>query len=128
MGERVSRGEEKRIGLSPGSCIRTRGEKVPWLNLAEETDFVGCRRQGVHLKAEGAGSVQVPRSEVSLEVREAPKENGSRGRGIPNLWQQQDPLDFARSLIHTLTYSLSFSEGPHARAEGRLSMVLRDST
>lgn len=45
--------------------------------------------------------------------------------GIPNLWQEQDTLDFARFV----SVRLSLSLGPHTHAErtGRLSLVLRDS-
>lgn len=77
----------KRSGHPQALVSGHEAKTVPWMNLAEETAFVRCKKQRAHLKAEGAESVQALRSEVSLQVREAPKGNGggARRRGTQNL-------------------------------------------
>ena len=52
---RTSRGKQKRVWPPPRSYERTRGEKVPWMNLVEENRAFVAWETGVLRKAEGRG-------------------------------------------------------------------------
>lgn len=77
--QEASRGREKRVEPPSGSCVRTRGKKVPWMNLAEEDRAFAACKTGSAVEGSGDGVC------AGYKVRGQPTGEeglkGKRGRG-----------------------------------------------